>query len=262
MSESFASSPAVSETTTLTIAVDGPSGSGKSTVSRQLAQRLRIPYIDTGAMYRAVGVAALRAGVRPPLDDADAAQLRELIADLQLDVQLTDSTVRVLIDGEDVTEQLRTPEASMMASAVSELGFVRRALVGQQRQIAERNGGVVEGRDIGTVVLPDATLKVYLTAAADIRARRRWIELIERGLDVSLETVRAEQDERDRRDSTREDSPLTAATDALVLDSSELSQPEVVERIVAALRSSSSNSRSDLDSSLEEPIESRNCDGS
>jgi cytidylate kinase len=231
-------------------------------VSRDLAERLGIPYIDTGAMYRAVAVACLRAGMEAPLDDDDVEQLRKLLPELDLDVELSDLGVRAVLDGEDVTGLLRAPEVSSMASAVSALGFVRRALVARQRLIAERNGGVVEGRDIGTVVLPDASLKVYLTAAPEVRAERRWRELRDRGHDVSLKQVRAEQDERDRRDSTRADSPLTAATDALVLDSSELSRAEVVDRIVAAFQPGHGKSGSELDSSLEEPIKSRNCDGS
>ena len=198
-------------------------------------------------MYRAVAVVCLRAGMCVPLDDDEVEQLRGLIGGLQLDVRLGADDVRMVVDDEDVTDLLRTPEVAMMASAVSEHSFVRRALVAQQRAIAERNGGVMEGRDIGTVVLPAASLKVYLTAAPEVRAERRWRELGERGLEVSLAQVQDEQDERDRRDSSRRDSPLTAAEDALVVDSSEMSCAEVVEMIASALQIEARKSRSDLD---------------
>ncbi len=220
----------------LVVAIDGPAGAGKSTVARMLARRLGVPYIDTGAMYRAVGLLAARCGLRPPYDGEDEARLGALVGAARIELEPAEGGVRVLLDGEDVTREIRTPEASEMASAVSAVPAVRRALVRIQRRLGLERGGVMEGRDIGTVVFPDATLKVFLTATPEERARRRWRELTARGERVTVEEVRREQARRDLRDATRGDSPLQVARGSVVIDSSRMGPEEVVERILEELR--------------------------
>ncbi len=217
------------------VAIDGPAGAGKSTVARMLAGRLGVPYIDTGAMYRAVGVLAMREGMSPPFGEAERRRLEALAREHRIELEPGPDGVRVRVDGEDVSETIRSPEAAAMASAVSAVPGVRRALVPLQRAMAAAHGGVLEGRDIGTVVFPDADLKVFLTAAPEVRARRRLADLQGRGVETTLEAVLAEQEERDLRDTTREDSPLMVAPGALVIDSSELEPGAVVDRIVAHL---------------------------
>jgi len=217
------------------IAIDGTSASGKTTLARRLAARLGYLYFDTGVMYRALTLAALRQG----LSMSDESALSSLAAGITIDVTSPTASdgrpCTVLLDGEDVTEALRAPEVSQMASVVSAIPEVRHQMVRRQRELAARSGGVVEGRDIGTVVFPDATLKVFLTAEPEVRARRRFDELTRRGVAASWEDVLAEQRERDRRDSTRPDSPLRPAEGAMIVDTSRLTLPEVVEAVVALL---------------------------
>jgi cytidylate kinase len=221
----------------LLIAIDGPAGAGKSATARELAQRLGLPYLDTGAMYRALGLLALRRGLRPPLDGAAESRVVALGRELGVELAGTASSQLVLLDGEDVTVKLRTPEVSVMASVVSAIPAVRREMVRRQRELAARSGGVVEGRDIGTVVFPEARLKIFLTATPEVRARRRFDELIRRGIGVRWEEVLEEQRVRDHRDSTRADSPLKPAPDAVVVDTSGLDLAQVVETIVVLLSS-------------------------
>jgi CMP/dCMP kinase len=204
----------------LLIAIDGPAGAGKSTVARKLARRLHFTYLDSGAMYRCVGLLALAAPSAEPAALARAAKI-ELHAG-------AGGPSRVLLDGRDVTSEIRTPEVSEAASRVAADPAVREALVARQRELTAAGDWVAEGRDIGTVVAPDAALKVYLTAEPAERARRRAAELgAEQG------TVLAEQTMRDQRDSAREHSPLRPADGALVLDTTGLEVAEVVERIAA-----------------------------
>jgi cytidylate kinase len=206
------------------IAIDGPGGSGKSTVARHLAQRLGLEYLDTGAMYRAVAFAALRRGIDPSDE--------EPVAHLVDDLELTVGEDGVVVDGVDATIEIRGPEVTRAVSLVAANPAVRAELRSRQREwAAVRPGGVVEGRDIGTVVFPDATLKVFLTARADVRAERRSQEVT----DLDYETVAADLARRDTLDEGREDSPLAQADDALVLDTSGLSIDEVVASLVAAL---------------------------
>ncbi len=220
----------------MVVAIDGPAGAGKSTVARMLAARLGVPYIDTGAMYRAVGLLAMREGLEPPFDDPVVRERLGILArEDAIEVVPSPGGTQVLVDGEDVSEAIRSPEAAAMASAVSAVPEVRRALVPLQRRLAEERGGVMEGRDIGSVVLPDADLKVFLTATAAERARRRYQELQARGVDVSIEAVRREQAQRDLQDTARADSPLMVAEGAVVLDSSRMSPEEVVGWILARL---------------------------
>ncbi len=198
----------------MVVAIDGPAGAGKSTVARAVASRLGFTYLDSGAMYRAVALAALRSGRAPA---AVAPEVR---------IELSDG--RVGLDGEDVTALIRTPEVSEAASRAAADPEVREAMVALQRQLLSTGDWVAEGRDIGTVVAPDAEVKVFLTAAPEERARRRAAEL---GVDEA--TVLAEQTIRDERDRTREHSPLEPAPGAVVLDTTGMTQDEVVERIVA-----------------------------
>jgi cytidylate kinase len=201
----------------MVVAIDGPAGAGKSTVARAVADALGFTYLDTGAMYRCVGLAASERGVAP-------AQVAERVR-----IELADGVVR--LDGRDVTDAIRTPQASEGASRAAADPAVRRAMVAQQRRIVADGDWVAEGRDIGTVVAPDAAVKVFLTASPQERARRRAAQL---GADV--QTVLAEQAIRDERDTTREHAPLTAAPDATTLDTSGLELDEVVARVIALVR--------------------------
>lgn len=211
------------------VTLDGPSGTGKSSVARGVAARLGAAYLDTGAMYRAATVAVLDAGVDP--EDAEA--VARVVAGARIEVGTEAATERVEVDGVDVATRIRGAAVTAAVSAVSAVPAVRRQLVAQQRDLVAAEGAVVvEGRDIGTVVLPDATLKVYLTAAPEIRARRRAGQL---GLTDPdrIADLAADLRRRDEYDSSRADSPLRPAADAVVVDSSELDQQAVVERIVA-----------------------------
>lgn len=207
------------------IAIDGPAGSGKSTVGRQLAAALGLEYLDTGAMYRGVTFAALRRGIDP----ADA----EVVARLARQVELELGQGTLVVDGVDATIEIRGPEVTRAVSLVAANPEVRAELVRRQREWAqERNGGVLEGRDIGTVVFPDAQLKVYLTASPEVRAARRSKEVT----DLDYQTVAADLARRDALDQGREASPLALADDALVVDTSELSVDEIVDDLVARVR--------------------------
>jgi cytidylate kinase len=219
----------------LLIAIDGPAGAGKSATARELAVRLGLPYVDTGAMYRAVALLARREGIGPRLDEAAKDAVVGLARTLDVCFSGGPRAQRVMLDGVDVTEALRDPAVSEMSSVVSVIPEVRREMVRRQREMADRTGGVIEGRDIGTVVFPDATLKVFLTAEPEVRAKRRFDELLRRGVVVRWEDVLAEQRERDRRDSTRPDSPLRPAEGAVIVDTSRLTLPEVVDAVVALL---------------------------
>jgi cytidylate kinase len=219
----------------LVIAIDGPAGAGKSTVAAMLARRLGLPYLDTGAMYRAVAWLALREGVGgPDLADSAKATVASLLDHHSIDLERADDGVRVVVDGRDVGSELRTPEVAMMASAVSALPEVRRRLVAAQREIGLREGGVLEGRDMTSVVFPDATLRVFLTADADERARRRFGDLEGTGA-ITLDQVRQQQRQRDRQDTTRADSPLHVANGVVVVDTSGLTPEQVVARLLEEL---------------------------
>jgi len=198
--------------------------------------RLNLPYLDTGAMYRAVALAGRRAGLAAPLDGRGREVVATLAESMDLEVSGGPRHQRVRLNGEDVTSRLRDPDVSQFASVVSAIPEVRRALVRRQRELAERTGGIVEGRDIGTVVFPDATVKVFVTAEAEVRARRRFDELAKRGATATWEEVLREQRERDRRDSARADSPMRPASDAVILDTSNLTLDQVVEALLAIVR--------------------------
>lgn len=215
----------------LIVAIDGPAGAGKSTIARRVAEALGFVYIDTGAMYRAVALRATKEGV----DLADAARLEPLAR--ASDIRFESGSSRVLLDGEDVTEAIRRPEISPAASKVSAVPAVRRALVEKQRQIAASSNVVMEGRDIGTVVFPDAAVKIYLDASPEVRAARRVRQLAEKGIPADFEEVAREIRERDHRDSTRADSPLRRAPDAVYLDTTALSLDEVEGAILKVIAS-------------------------
>lgn len=216
------------------VAIDGPSGVGKTTTSRLVAERLGLPHIDTGAMYRAVALKALRSGTR--LDDVGRLEKLASSSRIEFDWQ-ADGTPGILLDGEDISAAIREPDVSMAASTVSAVPEVRRILVRLQQEIGRRAGGVLEGRDIGTKVFPDTPHKFFLTARPEIRAERRYRELRARGAEASLDRVREEMDRRDQQDSTRSDSPLTCDETYHRLDTSDLTIDEVVDRIVTTVRS-------------------------
>jgi len=205
------------------IAIDGPAGAGKSTLARLLGEKLGIPYIDTGAIYRALALKAYRMGI----SEDDEENLAKLARDLKIEFKRDDRGMRVYLDGEDVSEAIRTPEITRLSSPVSKHPKVREALLELQRKLAE-NGGVMEGRDIGTVILPDADVKIFLTASAKVRALRRYLELKEKGYEVNLEDLEKEIEERDRRDSTRSVAPLRMAEDAILLNTDNLTIEEMV----------------------------------
>jgi cytidylate kinase len=207
------------------VAIDGPAGAGKSTLARRVAGKLGFVYIDSGAMYRAVALAALRSGT----DLSDAARLEQLSRAARIEFE--PGGARVLLDGEDVSAAIRAPEISPAASKVSVFSGVRRALVEKQRQMAAAVSVVMEGRDIGSVVFPDARVKIYLDADPKVRAARRVREMREKGQTLDAAEVEREIRERDRRDSTRADSPLLRAPEAVYVDTTALG-PDEVERVI------------------------------
>ena len=214
----------------LIIAIDGPVGSGKSTLARRVAEMMGYVYIDTGAMYRAVALKALRRSI-----SLDAADLLEALArETRIDLRAQDGRQQVLLDGEDVTTAIRTPDVAQAASKAAVIPGLRHVLVAEQRRAGERGGVVMEGRDIGSVVFPEAELKIFLTASPEVRAERRWREHEQKGDAISLERTLEEIHERDRRDRERASSPLVRATDAVVVDSTAM-EPEEVARLVAML---------------------------
>jgi len=214
------------------VALDGPAGAGKSTVSKRLAERLQFALVDTGAIYRCIALAASRANI-PATDDS---RLGELVASVRIGFLLTGGDNHVTLNGEDVTEAIRKPENSLAASRYSARPVVRQGLLALQRRLAmgtAQPGAVLEGRDIGTVVFPDADVKVFLTASVEQRAHRRHAELAAKGAPPPLAQVRDEIEARDAQDSQRETAPLKKADDAVALDTTNLSVEEILERIVA-----------------------------
>ncbi|MBR5969357.1 MAG: (d)CMP kinase [Lachnospiraceae bacterium] len=220
------------------IAIDGPAGAGKSTIAKSLAKELGFIYVDTGAMYRALAIHMLRGGIRLEeirnATDGNMPAAEALLPSADVSLQFEDGVQQVFLNGENVTAILRTQETGDMASAVSTNEKVRARMVELQQAIARDNSVIMDGRDIGTVVLPDAKLKIYLTATVEERARRRYLELKEKEPDteVTVEEIAKEIEERDHRDMTRTHSPLRKADDAIELDSSELSIREVTARVL------------------------------
>lgn len=215
------------------VAIDGPSGAGKSTLAKHVAREFGFMYLDTGALYRALGLKVLRQGT----EVADNARMAQLVEATDIDLTEQDGKLEVFLDGEEVSALIRTPEVSQMASKVSALKAVRQGLLEIQRALGRRGSVVAEGRDIGTVVFPGAEVKIFLDASAKERARRRSEELRAAGRPVGIEETQREMEERDRRDSERELAPLRKAEDALTIDSSSLDAEAVAERVIKEIRS-------------------------
>jgi cytidylate kinase len=216
------------------VAIDGPAGAGKSTVSKLLARRLGLSFVDTGALYRTVALSARREGIATE----DDAGLSALLGRIRISFKAVGDENRVYLDGEDVSGEIRIPEISLLASAVSARPVVREGLLGLQRRLALEApvGAVLEGRDIGTVVFPDADLKFFLEANPDVRARRRYEELFQKGAESTLDAVLTDQTKRDRDDASRAVAPLKPAEDAVRVDSSALPLSEVVQRLERTIR--------------------------
>lgn len=215
------------------IAIDGPAGAGKSTIARMAAKELGFIYVDTGALYRAIGLYAQQNGITP--DDKHG--VIGALEDIRVSLAFNDKKEQiVLLNGEDVSAYIRTPEISMLASAVSAIPEVRAFLLDLQRDMAKKNNVIMDGRDIGTVVLPDAKLKIFLTASPECRARRRFDELVEKGIDVNFEDVLSDVKARDYADSHREVAPLKPAEGALIVDTSGQSRDESVAQLLTIMR--------------------------
>ncbi len=211
------------------IAIDGPSGAGKSTIAKRLAATLGFVYVDTGAMYRTVGLATLRRGIK----SEDTAAVIAALSDIDVSIAYVDGAQRVFLNGEDVSDQIRTPEVSMAASTTSAIPEVRKFLFETQQKLARENNVIMDGRDIGTVVLPSAKVKIFLSASVEDRARRRYDELKEKGMDVSFEDVLEDMKQRDYNDSHRDVAPLKPADDAVSVDTT----GNTLEESVALLES-------------------------
>lgn len=214
------------------IAIDGPAGAGKSTLARRAAHSLGFIYVDTGALYRTVGLYALRAGA----DTKNEAQIEPLLSDIKVDLDHINGEQHVFLNGEDVSDSIRTPEISMAASNVSALPSVRRFLFDVQRNMAKIHDVLMDGRDIGTVVLPDATVKIFLTASDIKRAERRYKELVEKGSDVTFDEVLSDLQKRDWQDTHREIAPLKPAADSVIIDTSDLTLDESAELIIKTIK--------------------------
>ena len=212
----------------LIIAIDGPVGSGKTTVARRVAALLGYLYVDTGAMYRALALKAQRENVALEAED----RLAQMAGETRIDLRIDNGTQTILLDNEDVTSAIRTPEVSQAASKIAVIQGVRRVLVAEQRRAGQLGGVVMEGRDIGTIVFPDADLKIYLTASVEVRAQRRWLEHQQKGDKVDLTRTIEEVRDRDQRDVQREHSPLKRAPDAVLVDSTAMEADEVARLIV------------------------------
>lgn len=207
------------------IALDGPAGAGKSSVSKMVAKRLNCTYLDTGAMYRAITYEALKRNI------SEEKEIVQMVENLNMDICAKEDTMHVFIDGEDITQYLRTSEVSSNVSRISAFQGVRNAMVKLQRKVAEKGNVVLDGRDIGTVVLPDAGLKIFLTASVHTRALRRYKEL--KDTDTTLERIEEEIKRRDNLDMTRKISPLRKADDAILLDNSDLTLEETADKIIS-----------------------------
>lgn len=217
----------------IAVAIDGPSGAGKSTIARAAAGHLGFVYVDTGAMYRTIGLAVCRAGVQ--LGESEKIQA-VLNAGLQVSLQYQNGVQHVLLNGEDVSSLIRTPEISKYASFVSAVPAVRAFLLDTQREMARTHNVIMDGRDIGTVILPDAEVKIFLTASSKARARRRFLELEEKGEQVTYDAVLADMIQRDHDDETRAAAPLKQAEDAVLVDTSELTLEQSVQAVETIVR--------------------------
>lgn len=216
----------------INVAIDGPAGAGKSTIARTAAQALGYIYVDTGALYRAVGVYSLRRG----FDTKNADTVAGTLSDICVELKFIGGVQHVFLNGEDVSEEIRTPEASMAASDVSAVPAVRQFLFDLQRNIAKQNDCIMDGRDIGTVVLPQAEVKIFLTASPEARAMRRYRELQAKGASDTFEEVLADLKQRDYNDSHRAVAPLKPAEDSILVDTTELNLEESVKKVIAVIQ--------------------------
>lgn len=217
----------------INVAIDGPAGAGKSTISRAAAKEMGYIYIDTGALYRTVGLNAMRQGA--DVNDADSV-IATITEDLKVELRFIDGEQRMFLNGEDVSDKIRTPEASSAASKVSAVPEVRKYLFDLQKDLAKNNNCIMDGRDIGTVVLPDAKVKIFLTASPEARAKRRYKELIEKGMEVNYDDVLADMIKRDYDDSHRAIAPLKQADDAVLADTSDLDLQQSIQLIIKIIK--------------------------
>jgi cytidylate kinase len=215
----------------INISIDGPGGAGKSTISKEVAKRLGIIYVDTGALYRTVGYYARENGLSVE-DVKDSERITPLLSEISIEIEYVDGTQHVILNGEDLGDKIRQPDISMYASAVSSVPNVRAFLLEAQKELARKNSVIMDGRDIGTVILPNADVKIFLTASNEARAMRRYKELVAKGTDVKYEDVLSEMNERDHADSTRAAAPLKAADDAIYFDNSDYDFEGSVEFIL------------------------------
>ncbi len=215
----------------INIAIDGPGGAGKSTISKAVAKKLGIIYVDTGALYRTVGYFARENGLSVN-DVRDSELITPLLDKISIEIKYVDGTQHVILNGEDLGDKIRQPDISMYASAVSSVPNVRAFLLEAQKELARKNSVIMDGRDIGTVILPDADVKIFLTASSEARATRRYNELVAKGQNVKYEDVLREMNERDHADSTRDAAPLKAADDAIYFDNSDYDFDGSVEHIL------------------------------
>jgi len=214
------------------IALDGPSGSGKSTIAKKISQKLNILYLDTGAMYRATALKALSLGI----DTFDQDGVKTFIDDIDLEIKYIDGTQHTYLDGEDVSEKIREPHVSMAASNISSLKCVRLKMVEMQRKIASQMSCVLDGRDIGSYVLPDADYKFYVTASVEVRADRRYKELTLKGHKINFEELKKEIEQRDYNDKNRDFAPLTKANDAIEIDTSYMTIDQVLKTVLSKIK--------------------------
>ncbi len=223
---------------TFKIAIDGPAGAGKSTIAKLAASELGIVYVDTGAMYRAIGLAAIRAGVD---HDKDVKGIEALLPDITVEIAHSEGGQSVFLNGEDVSVEIRLPEVSVAASDVSRIPAVRAKLLELQRGLADKTDVIMDGRDIGTVVLPDAQLKIFLTASVEERAMRRYRELCEKGVECDFDSVKSDMEYRDKNDSEREIAPLKPAEESVILDTTGKSLDESTQLIMQIINEKRNN---------------------
>ncbi len=215
----------------ISVAIDGPVGAGKSTVARESAKRLGFIYADTGALYRAIALFVKRRGIKEE-EEGFKEKVAALLPEITVEIKIKEGNQRVFLNGEDVSEEIRLPEISMAASAVSSIPAVREFLLDLQRDIAKKNDVLMDGRDIGTVVLPHANVKIFITASPEIRAKRRFAELVNKGVETTYEQVLNDLNRRDYQDSHRAVAPLKMAEDAKLLDTSDLDFEQSVQKVV------------------------------
>ncbi len=218
---------------TVQVALDGPAGAGKSTIAKRVAKDLGFIYIDTGAMYRAVALKAIKSGITP----SDEKEVEKMLPILDIDIRHQDGVQKVFLDGEDVSEKIRTPEVSVAASDISAIPKVRLKMVDMQRDLAGSHNVIMDGRDIGTYVLPNAKIKIFLTASTEKRAERRYKELLEKGTSTTFEEVKKDMEYRDKNDSTRAFAPLKVADGAKVIDTSDLNLEESINTVIEHIKS-------------------------